>query len=428
MPPTGVAGDYGTSDIILKAGYLIRSAQTEGKTLNLVGDVNATTPIEVIGGAPANLATLNFNGKPLDFAQDKATGVVTAEVSFLKPDISLPALDTLSWKKLDSLPEVSGSYDDSTWTLANLTSSPNDYADLETPVSLRAGDYGFHAGSVLFRGHFAANGDESTLDISTQGGLGFGSSVWLDSTFLGSFAGAGSDLEGNSTFDLPSDLAKGSKHVLTVVVDNMGLNENYDVGENDFKQPRGITRYALAGHDDTDITWKVQGNLGGERYADKTRGPLNEGATYAERKGYHLPSPPSDDWEKGSPADGVEGAGITLYTAEFDLDLPEGYDVPLSVDFNTDVSSGRYRLQLFVNGYQFGKFVPHIGPQDRYPIPEGVIDHHGRNTIALTVWALDKGGTEVKGLKWHVGMVSKTGFGSIENSPAPKWAERKEAR
>ena len=36
--------------VIVKAGYLMRNATMSGSTLNLIGDFNATTDIEIIGG------------------------------------------------------------------------------------------------------------------------------------------------------------------------------------------------------------------------------------------------------------------------------------------------------------------------------------------------------------------------------------------
>ena len=51
------------STIIVNAGYLMRNATMSGSTLNLIGDFNTTTTVEVIGGAPSNLSTLNINGK-----------------------------------------------------------------------------------------------------------------------------------------------------------------------------------------------------------------------------------------------------------------------------------------------------------------------------------------------------------------------------
>lgn len=48
--------------------------------------------------------------------------------------------------------------------------------------------------------------------------------------------------------------------------------------------PRGIRGYQLLGGVDFD-QWKIQGNLGGEDFPDKVRGPLNEGGLFVEREG-----------------------------------------------------------------------------------------------------------------------------------------------
>lgn len=425
VPPTGSGSDFGTSDVILKAGYLVRTAQKEGKTLSLVGDVNATTPIEIIGGAPDGLKELKFNGASLDFEQNH-DGIVTATVDFLKPGFSLPCLSQLKWKTIDSLPELSEDYDDSDWLDANFKESPNDKQAILTPVSLFAGDYGFHTGSVIFRGHFTANGAESTLNLTMQGGHAYGASIWLGAEFLGSWIGDPVLYVMTSTLlQLPPELKEGTEHILTIVIDLMGLDGSYVIGDDHLKTPRGIIDYELAGHDASDIKWKIQGNLGGENYQDLTRGPLNEGAFYAERQGYHQPSPPSALWESGKPTDAISKAGISFYTTTFDLDLPKGYDIPLAFKFGRDVpEGGSYRLQLFVNGYQFGKFVPHIGPQWRYPVPEGILNYHGSNTLAMTIWAMEEGGAKLPGMGWDVSNITATGFDEIELSEAPEWAER----
>jgi hypothetical protein len=181
------APNLAASTVIVKAGYLMRNATVSGNTLNLIGDFNATTSVEVIGGAPSNLATLNINGKSAKFSQD-SDSVVTTSVSF-NPDISVSSLSGLDWKYIDSLPEIKSGYDDSLWPEANLKKSYNDEVVLRTPVSLVGTDYGFSTGTLLFRGHFTGNGKEKSLHIETQGGSAFGSSVWLDDTFLGSWHG-----------------------------------------------------------------------------------------------------------------------------------------------------------------------------------------------------------------------------------------------
>lgn len=228
----------------------------------------------------------------------------------------------------------------------------------------------------------------------------------------------------------------------------MGLNGNYVIGEETLKQPRGILSYALTLPNRTTaipaaaISWKLTGNLGGESYRDLVRGPLNEGALHPERQGFHLPSPPSDPWPRADPSSHVfERPGVRFYTAPLRLDIPPGYDVPLSIQFtppsppgnsttsaagNGTAETPACRAQLFVNGYQFGKYVPHIGPQTRFPVPEGVLDHRGPNTLALAVWGMQPGAA-LGPVRWEVGMVSETGYGPVALSEAPVWEEREGA-
>nr|XP_036579971.1 beta-galactosidase precursor [Colletotrichum truncatum]KAF6787727.1 beta-galactosidase precursor [Colletotrichum truncatum] len=423
VPPT--ESNYGTSDVIVKAGYLVRTVEVNGDTLSFSGDVNATTPIEVIGGAPASLKTLNFNGKSVEFKQNDR-GIVTASVDFKVPAIKLPCLSQLSWKYIDSLPEIKSDYSDELWTDASLEKTYNSANPLKTPTSLYGGDYGYHTGSLLYRGHFTANGEESVFNITTQGGNAYGASVWLNDEFIGSWAGNAVTPARNSTFQLPK-LTKDKKYVFTVVVDHMGMNGNWVINEEQQKNPRGILNYNLAGHEQSDIKWKITGNLGGEDYADRERGPLNEGGLFVERQGYHWPEPPSSSWKDSKgPTEGITEAGIAYYSATVDLDLPSGYDIPISLTF-TNATTTAYRAQIFINGYQYGKYVHHVGPQTRFPVPEGILNYQGSNHIGITLWAHEKGGAKVEGLKWEVGMVSATGFAKVNPAPQPKWAERKGA-
>lgn len=371
--PTGNYTSQSKKDaVIARAGYLLRTATKVDTALHLTGDLNATTTLEVIAGPP-NSSDIYFNGAKVS-GVTSAHGRLTATLAYSPPTIDLPDLSALAWKYIDSLPEVRADYDDAAWTAADRANTTNNFRDawgtvfaLRTPTSLLAGDYGYHTGSLLYRGRFVAAGNESALHLETQGGSGFGHSVWLNGTHLGSFGGAGTPGGVNQTFPLGAGgaLVRGEHYVLTVVIDHMGEETNWTPGYDMMKTPRGILSYALTGggggSSQGDITWKVTGNLGGEDYADHARGPLNEGGLYAERQGYHLPAPPSEAWETRSPvSEGVEGVGIGLFATSFDLDIPGGWDVPLSFVFanqtSDDGAPGDYRVQLFVNGYQFGKY------------------------------------------------------------------------
>jgi hypothetical protein len=373
LPNDPVSGNhtnatYFESAPIVRTDYLLRTAEISDGCIHLTGDLNATSDIEVVGGAPAHTTELTWNGQSIPFKQNRRTGVVTATATFEKPTFSVPSLT--DWKVVDSLPEIKNGYDDSLWTSADLTYTNNTVRNLTTPTSLYGVDYGYVAGSLIYRGHFRATGNESTFYLNTQGGSAFGHSVWLNSTFIASFYGADKYSAWNETYDLPS-LKAGENYVFTILIDHMGLDEDGAAGQDGNKNPRGVLDYTLAGHAKSDVSWKLTGNLHGEDYEDKTRGPLNEGALYAERQGWHLPGAPTGSWATSQmgPMEGLTEAGVKFYSKTFDLNMPAGYDIPLSFSFSnaTLTANGTvpsYRVQLYVNGYQFGKYVHNIGPQD----------------------------------------------------------------
>ena len=221
---TGLFTDIKASTAIVKAGYLMRNATVSYRSMELVGDFNATTSIEIIGGAPSNLEILSINGEKADFEQHHQ-GVVVSNVKF-EPKISVPSLSSLDWKVINSLPEVSAGYDDSQWPDADLKQTYNDVYNLTTPTSLFGSDYGFNTGILIYRGHFTATGAESTIFLRTQGGNAFGSSAWINSTYLGAWQGYDAALEGNNTYKLPA-LKANHEYVITVLIDQMGFNENF---------------------------------------------------------------------------------------------------------------------------------------------------------------------------------------------------------
>jgi hypothetical protein len=212
------------------------------------------------------------------------------------------------------------------------------------------------------------------------------------------------------------------------------------VGYNEMKTPRGILGYNFPSHTpqstnssrtSNGISWKITGNLGGEDYRGGPRGPLNEGALYPERNGFHLPSAPTQSWSSGvGPASGLSKPGVRFYTTTFPLNIPKGWDVPLSFVFNGDDFTGKgrgWRAQLWVNGYQFGKFANGIGPQRRFPVPEGIFNYHGDNTVAISIWALEEGGATPKSIELVAGMPVQSGYGDFTLSPMDGWEKREDA-
>lgn len=403
----------------------MRTAYTKRHELHITADFNSTTPIEIIG-APRSVRKLYINGRKISHEVDK-NGIWKAIVKYEKPKINLPNLKKLDWKYVNTLPELQDSYDDSAWTTADLTGT-NNPRELDTPTSLYAGDYGYHAGYLLYRGHFIADGSEETLLLGTQGGTAYSSSVWLNGNYLGSWRGTNSASSNNATYTLTS-LSADKHYILTVLIDTTGVDANWNVGADEMKAPRGILNYELSGREKDAITWKLTGNLGGEDYADRVRGPRNEGGLFVERQGWHQPEPPSQSWGSVNPVtEGVSGVGVGYFTTSFDLDIPKGWDVPLYLTItNNTETPAPYRVQLYVNGYQFGKYISNIGPQTKFPIPEGILDYHGTNWLGITLWSLDKDGAKVEDLSLEFGTPVLTGLREVELVKMPAYKKRKAA-
>ncbi|ELR01888.1 hypothetical protein GMDG_05070 [Pseudogymnoascus destructans 20631-21] len=109
--------NYGSA-VIVKAGYLVRTATTKGNTLQLSGDFNATTPFEVIG-APKSAKKLTINGQPVAIETCNSTGSWHGLVKYQRPFINIPNLESLQWKSTDALPEIQTNYDGSAWPSAD---------------------------------------------------------------------------------------------------------------------------------------------------------------------------------------------------------------------------------------------------------------------------------------------------------------------
>ncbi|KAI8950852.1 glycoside hydrolase family 35 protein [Xylaria longipes] len=434
--PIGNYTSASKDTVIAKAGYLLRTATKSGTSLHLTGDLNATADLEIVAGLPGS-NSIYFNGRKVPDV-NSVNGRLTGTLIYTRPELRLPNLAGLDWRVVDSLPEIQSSYDDSAWTVADHTTTNNTSYDetyfikfsLKTPTSLIAGDYGFGAGSLIYRGYFEATGNEGSLYLSTMGGGGFGHSVWVNETFVGSWAG--SQASGyNQTLIFPSSLrlVRGKTYVITVLIDHMGQETNWWPGHDLMKTPRGIIDYALPGHEKRDIKWRLTGNLGGEQYRDRVRGPLNEGGMWAERQGYHLPAPPTEGWKRASPVkDGVDAAGVAFYAASFDLDIPSNYDAPLSFVFaNSTGAATNYRVQLFVNGWQFGEYINNLGPQTSFPVPEGVLNYSGKNYLGLTLWAQDVTGAKLDGLSLVANAVIQSGMRKPTLTWSDKWVKREGA-
>lgn len=378
-----------SEQIFVFGPYLVRSAVLHGDTVNIYGDNANSTTIEIYAGKKAN--TISWNGNKIKTTRT-AYGSLTASIPGAEDrQISFPALT--DFRAADSAPEVSPSYNDNNWIIANKTTTLSPVKPLTLPV-LFSSDYKFYAGAKVYRGYFSGK-NVTGANITAQNGVAAGWNAWLNGKFIGYHPGNASLASTKVTFSF-KDANLTDNNVLTVITDYTGHDET-STGPAGVENPRGILGAQL--HDGSFSQWKIQGNAGGDQNIDPIRGPMNEGGLYGERLGWHLPGFDTSKWAKASPVtDGVKGAGIKWFTTTFKLDIDRDLDVPLGIE--VDAPAGTVaRVLLFVNGYQYGKFVPHIGPQTRFPVPPGIINTRGKNTLSVALWAQTEAGAKLSTLQ-----------------------------
>ncbi|HVV17920.1 MAG TPA: beta-galactosidase [Pseudonocardiaceae bacterium] len=386
--------DTSAGPVLVRGTHLLRTATAHGDTVELTGDNADDSAIEVITAADR----VTWNGRPVR-TRPTANGGLAGDIPVAKP-VTLPQLT--NWKHTEESPEAAANFDDSTWTVADKTTT-NSVTGVTTPPVLYADDYGFHTGNTWYRGRFRTTGTESGIHlVSDSGGGAQAFSAWLNGTFLGS------STTGSADFTFPAgSLDTHGDNVLSVLTVNMGHEEDYN-STNGNKTARGLTSATLNGAPTDTITWRLQGVRGGESEIDPVRGPLSTGGLYGERAGWSLPGYPDGNWHTVSLPTTDTRAGVSWYRDDVTLNLPKGQDTSLGLTF-TDDPSRKYRATLYVNGWQLGNYVNYLGPQHSFPIPNGILNPNGRNTIAIAVWNLD-------GSTGGLGKVSLTDYGSYASS------------
>jgi len=395
-PPTTLNPDVKPDEQIFVLGpYLIRSAYVSHGVVHVSGDNDNATTIEVYTGN-SDIQTIDWNGIRLS-ATKTSYGSVTAQIPGAKDrTISLPALT--NWRSKDTLPEKLASYDDTKWAVCNKSTTLSPVAPLTKPV-LFSSDYSFYTGAKIYRGYFTGT-NYTSVDITCSGGLAFGWTAWLNGDLIGGNVGNASLTTTSSVLTLPKASLKSGQNLLTVVVDYHGHDQTSTA--KGVENPRGILGASLLPKttSSTGFTqWKIQGNAGGSKNLDPVRGPMNEGGLYAERLGWHLPGfTPDSSFDRNGPSTGLSTSGLRFYTTTFHLNIDSDLDVPLGIELGAPVGTVA-RVMIWVNGYQYGKYVPHIGPQTRFPVPPGVINNRGLNTVALSLWAMTDEGAKVDTVK-----------------------------
>lgn len=295
-------------------------------------------------------------------------------------NVTLPALS--AWRFQPESPEIQPGFDDSQWQIAN---RPSTNPNLPQSSTLPADDYGFHYGFVWYRGHFTATGTESVLAVEARHSY----SVYLNGTYLG---GGDAPLDTpphiyaqQQAFDIPANLLRvGQDNVISILTESLGHDEGWVAGPA-AQSPQGVL---TAGFSDasTPISWRIQGDAGGEHPADTTRGLMNASGLYGERNGWYLPEFDDTSWQPVSLPDDWQKRGVTSaigwYRTAFNLDLPPDTSIPIGLD----IPHASDKAVIWVNGWLMGRYWEQKGPQHLFYLPQGVLNPHGQNVVAIAVW------------------------------------------
>jgi beta-galactosidase GanA len=392
--------------VIVRGPEMLRTAEIYGAVVNLTGDTKDAAPLEVWG--PTDTREVIWNQSRVVTTRTAVGSLLARGDLAAAPAVLLPLLT--GWKFSVEAPESQPGFDDTTWqTVDKATSNSTTTVPTGQPV-LFADDYGFHHGDVWYRGRYAGDPAASAVLLTYQTGQVGLLEAWLDGRYLGfdqiptptSKQSTQQTWTATASFDIPPELRSGDEHQLAVLVRPMGSEE--DGGANDaFKSARGLLSASFTTAT-IPITWKVQGNQGGEDIADTVRGPMNNGGLYGERAGWSLPGYPDRGWDNMTLPSSSAQPGVGWYRTTFDLDVSKEVDVSLGLTIADDPAK-TYRALIFVNGWNLGQYINDVGPQHTFVLPNGILDPNGTNTLAIAVIANTASG--------GLGSVSLTNLGTV---------------
>jgi beta-galactosidase GanA len=382
--------DTSAGAVLARGPALVRQAALHGGRLSLSGDTSKPAMLEIWG---PRFRSVEWNGAALAGDRTASGSWRSRQPIPGAESVALPALT--GWRSAEGSREARPDYDDSDWQAIDRRGTA---ATIRPPTGQPAMDmsaYGFHNGDVWYRGRFEGGPAARRISLHYGGGGSGLLQLWLDGRFIGQHelpAGLARPLTtGVAEFTLPAQAQASGAHLLSVMVRNNG--HNWDLEADDaHKEPRGLISVSLSSGSGlsfaTPIAWKIQGSKGGETLADAVRGPMNNGGLFGERNGWHLPGFDDSAWAKAQlPAAGVQ-PGTRWYRTGFDLDVPKGHDASIGIaigDSATPRSEGSYRALIFVNGWNMGQFIAHVGPQRVFVVPNGILNPKGRNTLAIAV-------------------------------------------
>lgn len=393
----------GPADLVEDRGGSLSVSDTAGQAATLYG--RPSDSVDTIDGATLGQADPYMDATPL--------GTLSGAVK-----VTLPALNT--WRFAGEAPEINPNFDDSSWTPADHTSTSN--PNVPPTDTLLADDYGFHYGFVWYRGHFTATGNETAFNIQARQSF----EVFLNGTSLGEGDTNLSDpphvYSKQFTFQIPATLLKpGQDNVIAVLTESLGHDEGWTAGPL-AQSPQGILTASLA--NGPAISWKLQGDAGGEQPADPEHGPMNSSGLFGERNGWYQSGFDDSSWSSVNLPDNWAARSVTApvgwYRTHFTLQLPANQETPIGLV----IPHAADKAVIWLNGWLIGRFWEQRGPQHEFYLPQGVLNPNGDNVLAIAVWNRGHAGglTAVPTLQPYSGLAAhQLSLGTTKAQPAGYW-------
>ena len=201
--------------------------------------------------------------------------------------------------------------------------------------------------------------------------------VWIDGEFVGQHELSGGlprpITTASPASSCPHRPGRPASMSSSVMVRNNG--HNWDLDADDFhKEARGLVSASVEAPGGRSfavpIAWKIQGGAAARISPIRCAASPTMAACIGEREGWHLPGFDDRRWARATlPATQVQ-PGTTWYRTASILRCPRATTRRSALAFGdttTPRSPNRYRVLIFVNGWNMGQFIAHVGPQRLFP-------------------------------------------------------------
>jgi hypothetical protein len=84
-------------------------------------------------------------------------------------------------------------------------------------------------------------------------------------------------------------------------------------------------------------------------------------------------------------------------------------------------------LTTVLNRYQFGKYINNIGPQSKFPGPQGILNYYGQKWLAVEIWSRQVAGARLTNFSLVADTSVLTSYPAPALVPMPSYTPRPEA-